>query len=176
MLVKTEALLAAGGFNAIRGALIDDCALAALLKREGPIWLGLTDRVVSLRPYPEFADFRRMVVRSAFAELRYSPMRLFSTVLGMGLIYIAPPLLGFFADGTAQALGAAAWLAMALAYLPTLRFYRQSSLWGLALPLIAALYTAFTLESAIRFWRGRGGEWKGRLQARQASPKTMAVR
>jgi hopene-associated glycosyltransferase HpnB len=176
MLVKTEAFVAAGGLNAIRGALIDDCALAALLKRQGPIWLGLTDRVMSLRPYPQLSDFRRMVVRSAFAELRYSSLRLLGTVVGMGLTYLAPPLLVIFAEGAARALGAVAWLAMVFAYLPTLRLYRRSPLWGLALPAIAALYTVFTLESAIRYWQGQGGEWKGRLQARQASPKAMAVR
>ncbi len=146
MLVRREALAAAGGLQAIRGALIDDCALGALMKRHGPIWLGLTQRVVSLRPYPGVNDIRRMVVRSAYAELRYSPLRLGGTLVGMALTYMAPPLLTIFADGPARALGAAAWLLMALSFVPTLRFYGRSPLWGLALPAIAALYTAFTLE------------------------------
>ena len=165
MLVRREALTKAGGLQAIHGALIDDCALAGLLKREGPIWLSLTERVVSLRPYPRFADIRRMVVRSAFAELRYSPWRLGGTLAGMSLIYLAPPLLAVFADGLARWLGLAAWLAMALAFQPMLRLYRRSPLWGIALPAVAAIYTAFTLESAIQYWRGRGGAWKGRYQA-----------
>ena len=165
MLVRREALTKAGGLQAIHGALIDDCALAGVLKREGPIWLGLTERVVSLRPYPRFADIRRMVVRSAFAELRYSPWRLGGTLAGMSLIYLAPPLLAVFADGLARWLGLAAWLAMALAFQPMLRLYRRSPLWGIALPAVAAIYTAFTLESAIQYWRGRGGAWKGRYQA-----------
>ena len=96
MLVRREALSRAGGLESIRGALIDDCALGALMKRQGPIWLGLTERVVSLRPYPSFHDIRRMVVRSAFAELRYSPLRLVGTLAGMALTYLAPPLLAIF--------------------------------------------------------------------------------
>jgi hopene-associated glycosyltransferase HpnB len=168
MLVKRDALTAAGGLQAIRGALIDDCALAALLKRQGPIWLGLTERVASLRPYPGLADFRRMVVRSAYTELRHSPLRLAGTLAGMTITYLAPPLLALFATGPAAALGAATWALMALVYVPTLRFYDRSPLWAVALPLVAAIYTTFTLESAVQHWRGRGGAWKGRFQAASA--------
>ena len=165
MLVRRQVLADAGGLKEIRGALIDDCALAALLKQKGPIWLGLTRRIASLRPYPKIADIRRMVARSAYAELRYSPLRLAGTLLGMVLTYLAPPLLTIFADGTPRILGLVAWLAMALAFWPTLRLYGRSPLWGAALPVIAAFYTAFTLDSAIQHWRGRGGAWKGRFQA-----------
>ena len=172
MLVRREALEAAGGLQAIRTALIDDCALAALLKRHGPIWLGLTERVVSLRPYNHFADFRRMVVRSAYSELRYSRLRLAGTIVGMALTYLAPPLLTLFASGAARGLGAAAWAIMVLAYAPTLRLYGLSFLWGLVLPLVAGAYTAFTIESAVAHERGRGGAWKGRFQTEPASGKT----
>jgi hopene-associated glycosyltransferase HpnB len=165
MLVNREALAKAGGLQAIRGSLIDDCALAALLKQQGPIWLGLTERVTSLRPYPRVADFRRMVVRSAYAQLRYSSLRLAGTLVGMSLAYVAPPLLAVFATGYTSALGALAWALMTLAYIPTLRFYSRSPLWALALPLVATIYTAFTVESAVQHWRGRGGAWKGRFQA-----------
>ncbi len=96
MLVRREALRAAGGLEALRSSLIDDCALGRIMKRQGPIWLGLTEDVHSMRPYPAFADFRRMVVRSAFAELRYSPLRLVAAVGGMALVYLAPPLLVVF--------------------------------------------------------------------------------
>ena len=99
MLVRRETLAAAGGLEALRGALIDDCALGALMKRQGPIWLGLTESVHSLRAYPSFADIRRMVARSAFAELRYSPLRLAGVVAGMALVYLAPPLFAIFAHG-----------------------------------------------------------------------------
>jgi hopene-associated glycosyltransferase HpnB len=172
MLVHREALAAAGGLQAIRGALIDDCALGALLKKRGPIWLGLAQRAVSLRPYPNIDHVRRMVVRSAYAELRYSPLRLAGTLLGMALTYLAPPLLAVFAAGPARAIGAAAWVLMALAFIPTLRFYGRSPVWGVALPVIAAIYTAFTVESAVQHWRGRGGAWKGRFQAQPSSGKT----
>ncbi len=174
MLVRREALAVAGGLAAIRGSLIDDCALGALMKKQGPIWLGLTQRVVSHRPYLSVNDIRRMVVRSAYAELRYSPWRLAGTLLGMALTYMAPPALTLFASGAAQALGAAAWIMMAVSFVPTLRFYRRSPLWGVILPVIAAFYTAFTIESAIQHWRGRGGAWKGRFQAQAASAEKIA--
>ena len=164
MLVRRAALADAGGLEALRGALIDDCALGALMKRHGPIWLGLTKDAESLRAYPGIGDIRRMVARSAYAELDYSPARLAGAVAGMILVYLTPPLLTVFATGAAQALGAAAWALMALAYWPTLRLYRLNALWGLALPAIAAIYTAFTVDSAVQHWQGRGGAWKGRVQ------------
>ena len=171
MLVRTDALAAAGGIASIRAALIDDCALARLLKAEGPIWLGLTERVRSIRPYPHFDDIRRMVARSAYAQLRYSPLMLVATVLGMALTYLAPPLLALFATGPARWMGLAAWILMALAFQPTLRFYRVSPWWGVALPAIAFLYVLYTLDSAFASARGRGGLWKGRVQASPTSPR-----
>jgi hopene-associated glycosyltransferase HpnB len=165
MLARRETLASAGGLEALRGALIDDCALGAMMKRHGPTWLGLTESVHSLRAYPAFADIRRMVARSAFAELRYSPLRLAGAVAGMCLVYLAPPLLAIFAHGAAQAAGALAWAMMALALAPTLRLYGRPLFGGLALPAVAAAYVAFTLDSAMQYWRGRGGYWKGRIQA-----------
>jgi hypothetical protein len=106
-----------------------------------------------------------MVSRSAYAQLGFSPLLLAGTVLGMALIYLAAPLVSLFGDGFARWIAVATWLAMALAFQPMLRFYRRSPLWGLALPAIGALYTAFTVHSAVQVWRGRGGFWKGRAQA-----------
>jgi hopene-associated glycosyltransferase HpnB len=165
MLLRREALHAAGGLEAVRGALIDDCALGALMKGQGPIWLGLTESVDSLRAYSTFAEFSRMVSRSAFAELRYSSVRLAGAIGGMALVYVAPPLFAIFARGGAQMAGALAWAMMALSLLPILRLYKQPIVGGLALPVIAAAYVAFTFESAYQYWRGRGGYWKGRFQA-----------
>jgi hopene-associated glycosyltransferase HpnB len=165
MLVRRETLHAAGGLEAVQSALIDDCALGALMKGQGPIWLGLTESVDSLRPYPTFADFHRMVARSAFAELRYSPLRLVGAIGGMALVYVTPPLFAIFARGGAQVAGAVGWAMMALALAPTLRLYRRPFVGGLALPGIAAAFLAFTFDSALQYWRGRGGYWKGRVQA-----------
>lgn len=165
MLVSRRALEEAGGLAALKGALIDDCALAALLKRRGPIWLGLTEQALSLRAYPRFDDFARMVMRSAFAELRYSALRLAFVIAAMGVVFVAPPLLAVFSRGLPQACGAASWAIMAIAFAPTLRFYRQPTLGALALPLIALVYTGFTAASAVEYWSGRGGQWKGRVQA-----------
>ena len=165
MLVRRDMLNAAGGMAAIRTALIDDCALAKILKSHAPIWIGLTDRVHSIRAYPAIGDIRRMVSRTAYAQLRYSPLLLAGTVLGLAVTYIAPVALTLFASGLPQFLGLFTWLLMAFAFRPTLRFYRLSSLWGLALPAIAAIYMAFTLDSAYQHARGRGGMWKGRAQA-----------
>jgi hopene-associated glycosyltransferase HpnB len=165
MLARREALRAAGGIEAIADAIIDDCALGARLKAQGPVWLGLTDRARSLRPYAGFKEIGEMVSRSAYAQLRFSPVLLAGTILGMGLVYLAAPILALFAHGAARWIGLAAWLAMAAAYQPMLRFYRQTPLLGFALPAIGAIYTTFTLQSALDVWRGRGGMWKGRAQA-----------
>ena len=165
MLVRRDALSAAGGIEAIRTAIIDDCALAARLATQGPIWLGLTDRARSLRPYRTLGEIGRMVSRSAYAQLNYSPWLLAGTLIGMSLVYLAAPLLTLFAAGLPRWLGLAAWTLMAISFQPMLSFYRRSPLWGFALPAIGALYSAFTLQSALQVWRGKGGMWKGRAQA-----------
>jgi hopene-associated glycosyltransferase HpnB len=164
MLVQTDALLRAGGIESIRAALIDDCALARRLKPYGPIWLGLTERVRSIRAYGG-KDIRRMIARSAYAQLRYSPILLVATMAGLGLTYLVPVLLALAAGGPARLLGFLSWGLMALAFQPSLRFYRLSPLWGVLLPFIAFLYMLYTLDSAYQYARGRGGAWKGRVQA-----------
>lgn len=165
MLVRPRALEAGGGLGQIRSAIIDDCALGRLMKAQGPIWLGLTERAVSIRPYADMSDIRRMVARSAYAQLEYSPLILAGTLIGLMTMFVAPVLLTMFGDGMPRWAGVAAWLAMAVSLVPMLRYYRRSPLWAFALPLIGMLYAAFTLDSAVQHWRGRGGMWKGRAQA-----------
>ena len=165
MLVKASALKESGGIAAIRHNIIDDCALGRAMKQQGPIWLGFTDRAVSLRPYPHIADIRHMVARTAYAQLGYSPLTLLGTLLGLALVYLAPVAAALFGWGISQMAGWLAWGIMAVMYVPMLRFYRLSWLWGLALPVIGLFYAAFTLQSAIQHWAGRGGMWKGRAQA-----------
>lgn len=169
VLLKADALRQAGGIESIRNALIDDCSLARRLKAVGPIWLGLTDRAHSIRAYDSFADVRQMISRSAYAQLNYSPLLLAGTMIGMGITYLAAPLLAIFAHGWPQVVGLAVWAAMALSFVPTLRFYRLSPLWGIALPGIAMLYAAYTFESAWKHWRRRGGQWKGRVHVNAPS-------
>ena len=164
MLAGREALKAAGGIAAIRKALIDDCALGALMKAQGPIWLGLTHRAVSLRPYQTVAEIGRMVSRSAYAQLDYSAIKLIGVVLGMALVYMAP-IAALFCGGALTLLGLATYLLMAFSFQPMLRFYKVSPLWGFALPAIGGAYTVFTVQSAVQMWRGKGGLWKGRAQA-----------
>jgi hopene-associated glycosyltransferase HpnB len=165
MLVRRDALERAGNLDRIRSEIIDDCALARLMKKEGPIWLGLTERATSVRPYRGMAEIRSMVARSAYAQLGYSPLVLAGAVAGMIIVYAVPPLLALFARDSAQASGILAWAAMVLAFQPILRFFRVSPLWGLALPMIGAVYAFFTFDSALQHWRGKGGMWKGRAQA-----------
>lgn len=165
MLVRRDALERAGGVGAIRGALIDDCAFGAMMKRQGRVWLGLTDRSRSIRPYEDAGAIAAMISRSAYAQLRYSPWLLATTLLGLALVYAVPPVLAFAGHGLARGLSVAGWLLMAISFQPTLRFYRRSPLWGAALPLIAGFYAGCTLLSAWQHARGRGGLWKGRAQA-----------
>jgi hopene-associated glycosyltransferase HpnB len=165
MLVRRGALEAAGGVEAIRAAIIDDCAIGAIMKRQGPVWLGLTRRAQSIRSYGGFPEISRMVARSAYAQLNYSPLILAGTLLGMVLTYLVPPVFAVFGHGVSRWMGLAAWLLMSLSFQPMLAFYRRSPLWGFALPLIGALYSGFTVQSAVDVWTGKGGFWKGRAQA-----------
>ena len=171
MLVRRDALAAAGGLDAIAGALIDDCALARALKPGGPIWLGLATESRSIRAYAGLGEIWDMVARSAYTQLGHSPMLLAGTVVGMTLIYLVPPataIAGVFGGfGPAAGLGAAGWLAMAVGYAPTLRFYRQPAVAGVVLPAVATLYTLMTLDSALRWRRGEGGRWKGRRYTKE---------
>ncbi|MGK4584507.1 glycosyltransferase [Kitasatospora sp. HPMI-4] len=166
-LVRREALERAGGIAAIRGAVIDDVSLARAVKSTGGrIWLGLADRVESVRPYPRLAQLWRMVSRSAYAQLRRSPLLLAGTVAGLGLVYLLPPaalLTGLSAGRPAlAATGGAAWALMAGTFLPMLRYYRQPAWSALLLPFTAFLYLLMTVDSAVQHWRGRGAAWKGR--------------
>ncbi|OQW46147.1 MAG: glycosyl transferase family 2 [Proteobacteria bacterium SG_bin6] len=165
MLARREALEAAGGIAAVRTALIDDCAFGSLMAKQGRVWLGLTNRSVSIRRYDSWGSVGAMIARSAYAQLGYSALLLAGTLLGLALLYLAPPLLVLFGEGYARGLGLGAWGLMAIAFQPMLHFYRRSPLWGLALPAIAAFYAGATFASALAFWRGRGGMWKGRAQA-----------
>jgi hopene-associated glycosyltransferase HpnB len=168
MLVRRSALARLGGLARIRGALIDDCAFAREIKQGGPIWLGLSPQTVSLRLYPTLGDIWRMIARTAYTQLHYSPALLAGTVLGMAVTYLAPPLL-LFAGGTAAWLGFAAWLLMSIAFVPMLRLYGQSPLWAPLLPVIALFYLGATVDSARRHRLGKGGEWKGRVHSRQSA-------
>jgi len=171
MLVRRKALTSAGGLQRIRRALIDDCALARLIGGQGgALWLGLSTRTRSARPYGGLSGVWNMVVRSAFTQLDYSALRLAGTVLGMVLIYIVPPLALFGYAGSGDLLtavtGGAAFVLMAGVFLPTLRLYGQPPIVASFLPVAALLYTGMTLDSAWRHWRGVGGGWKGRLYSK----------
>ncbi len=170
MLVRRSALARAGGLTIIRDRLIDDCALAAALKARGRIWLGLATHTRSLRPYTDLADIWRMVVRTAYTQLRHSPVLLLGTVIGMVMLYALPPfavIVGTAAgDWPAVAAGALAWLLMAALAVPTARLYAEPVTWGFVLPVAGILYSAMTLDSARRHGAGAGGGWKGRHYTR----------
>ncbi len=173
MLVRRAALDRIGGVDSIRHELIDDCALARRLKAHGPIWLGAAPRgpegaARSLREYRSWRPIWDMIARCAFAQLGYSAPALVATVVLMGVIYVAPPLLVALGPMPARLFAGAAWAMMSLAYLPLLRRYECSPLRAPLLPLAALFYTAATVGSAIQYWRGRGGRWKGRVQAARA--------
>jgi hopene-associated glycosyltransferase HpnB len=164
MLASRAALARIGGFAAIRGELIDDCGLAARIKPGGAISLDLADDSQSLRPYNDWRSLWDMIARSAYTQLRYSPLLLAGAVAGMALTYLVPPLLAL-AGGWRLWPAWLAWGAMALAYLPMLREYRQPAWLAPLLPLTALFYLGATLDSARRYWLRRGGQWKGRAQA-----------
>jgi len=165
ILIRPSALERIGGIEAIRGEIIDDCALARAVKRTGGgIWLGVTEDTRSVRDYTTFAEIRGMISRTAFAQLHHSALLLLGTILGMAVIYLAPPALLLTHNPLANFLGLAAWILMSIAYAPALRFYGRSIAWAPFLPLIALFYISATVDSAIAYWTGRGGVWKDRVQ------------
>ena len=165
ILLHPSALARIGGIDSIRGALIDDCALARAVKDAGgKLWLGLASQTRSLRQYPKLRDVGRMISRTAFSQLKHSPLLLLATLAGMLMTYLLPPLLLLSPKPTAVVLGGLAWILMMLAYTPALSFYRRSPLWAPLLPLVAAFYSAATIHSALRYYRGLGAPWKGRIQ------------
>jgi hopene-associated glycosyltransferase HpnB len=165
MLIRRATLQTIGGVDSIRHEIIDDCALARRVKARGQVWLGATQDTLSIREYRSWRPIWDMIARCAFAQLGYSAAALIGMVVALILIFIAPPLLLLSGSALGIALGAAVWLAMSLAYVPMLRFYRCPFVLAPLLPLIALFYTAATIGSAVQFWRGRGGRWKGRYQA-----------
>jgi len=165
MLIRCDTLDRIGGVDGIRHEIIDDCALARRVKAIGAVWLGVTDATHSVREYGSWRPIWDMIARCAFAQLGYSTTALIATLAALMVTYLAPPLLILWGPLWARALGAAAWLGMSMAFLPILRSYRCSVGFAPLLPAIALFYAAATVASAILFWRGRGGRWKGRFQA-----------
>ncbi|CAL9594540.1 hypothetical protein SUDANB6_05328 [Streptomyces sp. enrichment culture] len=171
VLLRAEAAERARIPEAIRHAVIDDVALARAVKDGGGhVWLGLAERVDSVRPYPRLYDLWRMVSRSAYAQLRHSPLVLAGTVAGLALVYLVPPVAvaagAAGGSAAAAALGGLAWLVMAGTYLPMLRHYGQPPWLAPLLPFTASLYLLMTVDSAVQHHRGRGAAWKGRTYAR----------
>jgi hopene-associated glycosyltransferase HpnB len=162
ILIRRRALERIGGIEAVRGALIDDVALAAAVKRGGRIWLGHADLARSVRAYPMVGDVWRMIARTAFVQLRYSPLLLAATIAAMLVTWVVPPALALFGHGMAFWCGVTAWLILSVCYLPTLTRFGRSPIWAPLLPLVAAFYMAATIGSAMNHYRGRGVAWKGR--------------
>ena len=177
MLVRKERLSRAGGFAEIRDAVIDDCALARLVRGprgEGRLWLGLSQEVRSIRPYDGLRGIWDMVARTAYVQLRRSPVALAGTVLGMVWLYLVAPAsvgagiglpsvgVGGVGPWVMMGVGAAGWGLMATVYVPMSRWYGLGKCWALLLPVSGVLYTLMTMDSGWRSRRGRGGGWKGR--------------
>ena len=179
ILLRRDRLEEIGSIPSLREALIDDCTLAQKIKGlstpENPttIWLGLTEKTKSLRPYDSLDTIWTMIARTAYTQLNYSPFLLLGTVLGMSLVYLAAPvilLLGLYLEfRNLIIISSLTWFLMAIAYLPTLRLYKLSPLWSLSLPIIALFYNLMTIDSALRHWRGQGGGWKGRVYPQSES-------
>jgi hopene-associated glycosyltransferase HpnB len=162
VLIRREALQRSGGIDAIKGALIDDVALAKSVKSSGPIFLGHSGLAHSIRSYPHFADVWEMISRTAFTQLRYSAAALALTLVGLTLVWLVPAAVIILGHGWQFYVALAAFTLSAVSFLPTLRRYGRNGLWALALPLIALFYMAATLGSALNYWRGGGARWKSR--------------
>jgi hopene-associated glycosyltransferase HpnB len=179
ILIRRDRLEEMGSIPSLREALIDDCTLAQKIKglstpdNPSKIWLGLTENTRSLRAYDSLDTIWNMIARTAYTQLNYSPFLLLGTILGMSLVYLAAPvilLLGFYLESrNLMIMSSLTWFLMAIAYLPTLRLYKLSPLWSLSLPIIALFYNLMTIDSALRYWQGKGGGWKGRVYPQSES-------
>ena len=164
ILVRRAMLERIGGVETVRGALIDDCSLASDIKRAGgKLYLGHSTLAWSIRPYRGAGDIWRMIARTAYVQLRYSPIILFCTVIGMGLVWLAPVYFALFGRGRVRVMGGASLFLAVISFLPTLLRFRLSPLRALALPVVAAFYMAATIGSAVDHHRGRGVQWKSRF-------------
>lgn len=167
ILISNQALTSIGGIAAIKDALIDDCSLAHAVKsQQKNIWLGLTETTISLRGYDNLKVIWNTIARTAYTQLNYSPWLLVGTLMGMALVYLVTPIylvVGILSSNwLIVAICILTWMLMIIAYLPTIRLYKLSPLWAFWLPAIAFLYTLMTLDSAIKYYQGQGGAWKGR--------------
>jgi hopene-associated glycosyltransferase HpnB len=168
ILLRRAALDRIGGISSIRCEVIDDCALARAVKKSGgAIWMGLTRTSRSVRAYPTVSEIRDMIARTAFTQLHHSLLLLLATVAGMALTFLVPVVLAFSSNIRAWPFALAAWCLMTASFLPTITFYRLRPFWAPLLPLAALFYTHSTFLSAVRYWLGRGGQWKGRAQAQR---------
>ena len=168
VLIRRQALENIGGIEQIKDALIDDCSLAKAVKSKSKqgIWLGLSETTVSLRAYEDLKSIWELIARTAFTQLNYSTLLLIGTVIGMSLVYLVPPLgliVGLIINNwLVTAIALITWFLMTIAYLPTIKLYKISFLWGFCLPAVAFLYSLMTIDSAWQHWQGKGGAWKGR--------------
>jgi hopene-associated glycosyltransferase HpnB len=173
ILIRSKVLEEIGGFGGVRGELIDDCALARAVKRRGHrIWVGLSHSVTSHRRYDRLQTIWDMVSRTAYTQLRYSPALLLGLSLVFLLAFWVPMVsIGYASSPATNIIAAAALLAMAVSYLPTLRFYRRSPFWALTMPVIGTLFLGMTWTSAARFWQGERSSWKKRVYTKRLEGK-----
>ena len=167
ILISNNALKEIGGIARIKDALIDDCTLATAVKSQGNnIWLGLSKTTISLRGYDNLKAIWDTIARTAYTQLNYSPLLLLGTLIGMTLVYLVAPVCLAFGILTTNWLVVGiclmTWILMTYAYLPTIKLYKLSIIWALYLPAIAFLYTLMTIDSAVKYYQGKGGAWKGR--------------
>ena len=166
LLLRADSLEKIGGCAAVRGEVIDDCALSLAVKREGGhVWMGLTRTSKSIRHHPTFSEIRDMIARTAFTQLNYSSPELLGTIAGLAFAFLLPVLMTFLPDPRVWSGALAAWILMTLSFAPTLIYYRVSLFFAPLLPVAASYYAYATVLSAVRYWLGRGGEWKLRSQA-----------
>lgn len=158
VLLRRRALDRIGGIASMSSALIDDVTLATRVKRGGRIWLGHSTLARSIRRYPEPRDIWRMIARSAYTQLKLSPMLLIASTFGMALLFIVPPV----SAAMGVSMGGFAWTIMAVTFWPTLRRMKQSPFWAPFLPFIAVFYMAATIGSAWAHHFGGGVVWKSR--------------
>ena len=165
ILCKSEVFSKVNLYEQIKDKVIDDCNIAKKIKEKGNIWLGLTEKVCSRRCYKNLSEIWKMVSRTAYEQLRFSPLYLCLSILGMCIIYLYPVLAIFFYEEIHLSLfllNILTILILVISFRPTVNFYKLTSFYYFSLPFASLIYIMMTFTSAFNFHFRKGNVWKGR--------------
>ncbi len=177
IMIRRSIYEAVGGYEAIKDRIVEDKALAQLVKSNGyRLILADGKQVASTRMYTSFPGMWEGWTKNIYLGLRDEPALLLLGAFGASLLVIAAlflpiwPMLGLFwvaHGGGWHAISIIAEALIAWAYLLILRAniahrMRISRFYALTTPLGAAVFAGMMITSAWKVLSGQGVTWRGR--------------